>query len=268
MKNNKVNRAARIIFVAITLMIANSQGSAQQNDGAISLSLKTEKYHYVLGEIVDAKFQLSNDSDKSVVIDRPSVERGNVRFFVAYKDEKFKQYSGPGWALRGSGFTPEVTLETGSATEISATMLYHNRKDTSHLSPAYAQRINDREVNGEFVFDLTGVYFLKAIYFDSKTKRELESEPVEINVTEPVGFDAVVWEQIKTDGAFAYFLHTGGVKYQEDSAEAQKFVEKLKSITSDYPNTNFSERLNEGLAKYQRNLENVQVLVVERQATN
>ena len=266
MKNNKYYYLLAVLMMAVAFLATwQMRINAQAEGKAIQISLTTDKDNHALGELIGLKFDVKNMSGESLEVKQPSVRTGNLRLFISSDGRRYVEYVGPNWGSLDSK-RQQMQLGAGESFEDKATLLYNRRIPTAHLTPMYADKIRKERVDTEFAFLEAGHYWLKATYTNGKDT--FRSDAIEIDVTLPVGSDAVVWEQIKTDGAFAYFLHTGEVKYMPGSEESQVFVEKLRSITADYPNTNFSERLSEGLVKYNRNLEYVQRLKAERQAAN
>lgn len=266
MKTKKYQYILSLFLIGAAILAAiQIRAIAQAGSKLIRVTVGTERSEYPLGEVIGLRFEIENTSAQEIDVVDPNVFMGNMKLFVSNDGKNYVEYAGPNWAMV-DGRGQKRKLDAQGVLEAKATMLFNRRIATDHLTPMYADRIKKERLDTDFALLEAGHYWLKAAYTNGKDT--FRSEPIEIDITQPVGTDAVVWEQIKSDGAFAYFLHTGEVKYMPGSEEARDFTEKLRSITSDYPNTNFSERLNEGLVKYQRNLENVERLVAERQATN
>ena len=255
MKSNKIYQALSLGFIALALMFVCGHANAQSSIENVSLSLTAEKDSYALGEVVDLRFHVKNLSEKSLEIAKPNVGGGNLKLYISEDGNNFREYVGPNWGIAGNAIRPTVKLESESTYEVKATMLYNHRVPTEHLTELYAERIRRERIDSEFALPNPGRYFLKAVFTDAKTR--VESEPYALDISEPIGLDAAVWEKMKNDGAFAYFLHTGEVTYQADSAAAGEFVEKLRQISRDYPDTTFAAKLNERLIKYKRDLENL-----------
>ena len=266
MKINKYYYMTAVVLVgAAFLAVWQLKASAQYGGRAITLSLKTEKEDYVLGEMIGLRFDVRNTSGADMAIARPSVNAGNLRLFVSRDSQNYVEYVGPNWGTLDAGHR-KGKLGAGESFKTAATMLFNRRIPTEHLTPMYADRIKKERIDTEFAMLTSGPYWLRAVFTDGQ--ESYRSEPIQINVAEPVGIDSAVWERIKNDGAYAYLLQTGEVKYLADSKEARKFVEELQQVSSEYANTTFAGRLNEQLGKYNRNIENVRRLVAERQAEN
>lgn len=139
-----------------------------------------------------------------------------------------------------------------------AGQVYNHPFPTEHLTELYAAKYRQERIHSEFAMMSAGRYRLKAVFRDGKT--ELESEPLAIDIAEPLGPDAAVWEKMKADGAYACFLQTGEMKYQPDSPENRRFVESLQPLGEEFPNSVFAQRIGDKLSKYKQHLETLRQL--------
>lgn len=258
MKINKLYYLLAVSIVSVSVFaLWQIRTNAKSESGTIEMSLITEKKMYSLGEVISCTFGIVNASSEPQAIAIPSIGAGDLKLYLSRDGLNYVKYVGPDWGTLNPG-RQQIKLGVGERFEAEGTVLYNRRLPTAHLAPMYAEKVRKERVDTDFAMPEAGHYWLKAAYTNGKAT--FESDAVEIDVTMPVGSDAVVWEQIRTDGAFAYFLQTGQVKYIPGTLDALAFIEKLRGITTDYPDTNFGERLNEGMVKYTRELENLQKL--------
>ncbi len=235
----RINYIVSATIILGVLLFANWQTriSARSQDNLLQLSLTAEQERYALGEILELDFELKNVSDELLEIGKPSVYTGSLQLWLSEDGVNFREYKGPRWSMLNAGRN-RMKLAAGETLHAKATLLYNDRFPTEHLNELYAAKYRRERIDTEFAATSAGRYWLKAVFKDGKT--EIESEPLAIDIAEPVGLDTEVWERIKTDGAYAYFLQTGEVKYHPDSV--------------------FAERISDKLIKYNRNLENARRL--------
>lgn len=236
--------------------------AARTDAKALSLDLTTENASYAAGEVIELKFAITNNSDKADAITAPDVGTGSLKVFLSGDGKDYREYVGPNWGALDAG-QHQLKLAAGARFETNATMLYNQRLATGHLTPMYAERIDKARIPTEFAITEPGRYWIKASYTNGKDV--IRSAPVEIEITTPVGQEAIVWDQIRSDGAFAYMLQTGDVRYLPGSAESEDFDERLRQVTSDYPETGLTRRLGQKIDQYKRNVEYVERLKADHQ---
>lgn len=207
-----------------------------------------------MGEVIDVVFQINNGTNRPLSVNKSGIATGGLKLFISQDGENYREYVGPGWGLVDLSGEVPVKIEAGDNFETRSSVLFNHHIPTAHLSPLYAEKYRRERIDTEFVATRAGRYWLKAIFRDGIIA--LESEPLAIEISEPDRLDAEVWERIKTDGAFAYLLHIGQVKYRPDSDESRRFLESAQQIVEEFPGSIIAERIREKLAEYYRNLEN------------
>lgn len=260
MKTTKYRYLLLLILITAATLAA-IQSIAQADSRPVRLSIATEKSDYSLGDVIGLRFEVENMSARPIDAVDPNVLVGNTKLYVSGDGQNYVEYAGPHWGAVNGRNKPRK-LEAHGVLVTEATMLFNRSIPTDHLTPLYAMRIKKERLDSEFAMLEPGHYWLKASYRNGN--ETVRSEPIEIEVTTPVGTDAAVWEQIKTDGAFAWFLQTGEVNYSSGTKEAEMFVDKLERIGSEFPDTNLGGRLTERLVRYNRNLESLHRTTAER----
>lgn len=229
--------------------------TAQTDSKAVRLSLRTDRAEYALGEIVALNFEISNQTDAPVELVVPDVRAGTLKVFVSSDGATFREYIGPRWGTLNVRRQMK-SIESGGHLEIRSTMLYNKTFASDHLTEHYAEQIRKDNLGTDFAIISPGRYWLKAAYSDGRTK--LESEPVVIDVNVPSGMDALVWERIKANKAYAYFLQTGDLKFIPGSTEEQEFVASLRRLAEEFPGTKFAVKVEQGLTKRNAMLDELQ----------
>lgn len=255
MRFNKFYSALAISAAVSIIAVWALRTDARSDGKSIQLALRTTSETYTLGEMVDVGFELKNTSGVALDMEMPNVYKGNVRLFVSADGATFSEYVGPNWA-RVSTSTNSKKVAAGESLESAASMLFNRRYNTGHLSPLYADRSRKGRIGTDFAIMEPGAYWLKAIYSHGDAKTE--SEPLLIHVLEPQGEDAAVWERIKLNGAYAYFLQTGDVKYHPASPQADEFIELVRDIVEEFPASETTERFQQNLAKRSEMLLNLE----------
>lgn len=250
------------MFLGLIAAWQATRTKARQTDNPIAVVVVPGRETYSLGEVIDFNVTIRNDSDREIEIDKPSFLQGNLRLYVSPDRVNYTEYVGPSWGSLDSP-TRKTKLAYGEDTADRTTMLYNRTVPHAHLTPQYAERIRKERLDSEFAFTSVGRYWLIAVFRNGKAR--IESEPVAIDVSEPVGVEGTVWEQMKTDGAYALFLQTGEMKYYPGSQKEADFKEKLRQISVEYPNTGAGRQIGERLIKHDASLENLRKLKLERE---
>lgn len=212
-------------------------------DRNVTLKVFPEKKTYSLGEIVRARFNVSNDNESPISLPyRPTVLSGYLEVWIAYHNQQFQRYKNSSWGrLEGSG----VTIPSGGAFVSDATVFWNNKP---HVST------EDRAILTDYAFPKVGSYKIKAVLSipdeeSPDVMRKIESEPVELTFTEPVADDLIVWNLIKDSGDVAYFIQQEETPSYRDK-KAQDLTHKLERIVQDYPNSSLAGQIKASLEKF------------------
>jgi hypothetical protein len=193
----------KILFFSLflTILLAaiwfrnTSTSRASNFDQDVTLQIESTKKSYKLGEVINLELSWINKSEK--LFKMPSVENGYLHIWIASSDQNFKEYKGSNWGNKDSG----KGVRAGDTFKTQITLLWNQR------TPQNPTVMKDRLAT-DYVFSTSGVYFIKATasIWNNDEKNTVESEPIQIVVNEPVGDDLVIWNKIKDNGEFAYFM--------------------------------------------------------------
>jgi hypothetical protein len=171
----------------------------------------------------------------------PSVENGYLHIWIASSDQNFKEYKGSNWGNKDGG----KGVRAGDTFKTQITLLWNQR------TPQNPTVMKDRLAT-DYVFSTSGVYFIKATasIWDNDQKNTVESEPIQIVVDEPVGDDLIVWNSIKNNSEFAYFMQEGNFLTSK-TEEREKLQKEVEEISTKCPNSILAGQMKTSLEKYQ-----------------
>jgi hypothetical protein len=259
MKTRLVNYALVVMLVLITASLCfgyEPDGAAGQKFSQLDLNVQPDKKSYFLGELVGLKFRVVNKSDAPVVLrGGADVWHGLLKVLIAYNDEQYREYLGPGWGLKDVAGMAETEITVGGVFETEATVLYNHRLETGHLSELYTKQAVQNRVDTEYALIRPGIYRIKAVLYDSQFENKIESEPIQISVSEPRGDDLEVWNVIKADPEYGYFIQTGSPKSHPEAAKSKQLVQVLEKVVNSHPQSRYAETIRPSLSKYNSTLE-------------
>ena len=233
-----------VALAMVSLFCALGQAHSQTKEGTW-LAMATEKSDYFLGEMVNLKFTVGNASESTLTIELPSVERGRLRLYISEDGEKYREYIGPDWGLSEGRTKSQLELKPADQFETVGMMLFNYKVPTFHLTESYAQEIRSERIDTDYALSKPGRYYLKAVLDSPHTKTRIESNPVELLVSEPMREDGLAWEILRSNPASAFFLHAGELPVEEESAKQLKA--DLTDILERYPKCIYAERIKQNL---------------------
>ena len=176
---------------------------------------------------------------------------------TASEDLRYKEYRGPGWGLRDVAESGSITLRPGQAHRTRATILYNHGVETEHLNARRAKEIREQFLGTGYALGTPGRYRIKARLYGHRFVNYIESAPIEITVSEPTGIDREVWEVLKTDPEYGYFIQSGGPKGHPTTPRNVQMMETLEKIANDQPLSRYTEGINQSLSKHRAVLEDL-----------
>lgn len=209
----------------------------------LKLTVSSAKTNYQLGEKIDLAFELKNTNKETMTfLDIFGTGSGFLNLTISQSGAPFEKFSHPRWGtvdINGA----ETSLKSNEASKTSAALLWD-----------WAKQDVPR-----FTFSNSGVYQIKATYnllTETKESVLLESQPIQITIEEPVGEDSEVWNRIKDNGDFAYFIQEGDFRIPSYKTEERaKFQKEVEQIISQYPNSLISKQLEQSLKRFRENEE-------------
>ena len=238
--------AIGLIVIGLIVIWGKDVNAIKQSENDLPLTLKvtSEKQNYVLGEVVKLNFELINEGEKVVKIPfRPDVYTGYLGVWIAFDGQEFNQYKNTSWGrMEQSG----PILQPGQSFISQANFLWNSKPKTLNLNPD----VGKGRIMNDYAFPKVGVYFIKAMAtVPGNTPMKIESKPIQIVINEPIGNDLEVWNLIKDNGDFAYFIQQGGTPtYQDEKAE--KLLEEIEQIAQNYPNSVLGGQMKQKLEKF------------------
>lgn len=241
MKHKSTILSLTLLLSFITALTLDSVVKMQDKTNPdLKLKLRTNKSAYMLGEPINFIFELKNISVEKIHLnDEFSVYSGMVNLQVSLDGINYIRSNSSDWGLvdytsNGVIIEPEQILS--STGNILSRKSIDNQPEFLFYQPAKLF----------FKFDYT--FVLK----DNLTEKyTLASEPVEVNLFEPSGEDLIVWNKIKSNGNFAYFILRGSPAIPMNKvAERERFIKEVNQIITDHPTSLYTAMLMTNLEKY------------------
>jgi len=213
----------------------------------VSLKISSDRTNYKLGEVVKLSIELKNESENNLVIhDVFGVGDGSVRVFISSDGKTYPEYS-PGWGQMDFASTNTI-IKPNESIVSSADVLWHSKPNAiKGESDAVVKEVAKKTLLTDYAFPEAGIYFIKATYTYNES---LESEPIQITMTEPVGEDLEVWNKIKNRGEFAFFIQNDYFQIDYKPEERAKFQKEIENILIDHPTSLYAESLRQSLEKF------------------
>jgi len=221
----------------------------------LSVEVYPNSESYVLGELVKLKIRITNRSDQPIILSKmPGVDTGDISVLLA-ESGGFRKYIGPRWGTADVFKSSPIELAPEEYIETKATLLYHHRMETNHLSTLSARQINRDYIDTDYVFASSGTYRIKAVFSGGDSLGKVESEPVSVSVREPQGDALKVWNALKDDAGLGYFIQQGGPNGDPRSSESRALVEILNDLVEAHPESPQVDDIRSSLSKYAATLE-------------
>jgi hypothetical protein len=231
-----------IILIGVTCLLAITSFAYIQasSKSTLKLAVSFPKERYKLGEPISPIFELINEGDKTITLwDKFGVETGFLHVSATKANNTNPiGFGNSRWGIGDSFF--KTYLSPNQKIQSTAGILWSNGKNMKH----------------EFRLTEASDYYFKIVYSahleeGKQATTKLESEPFKITIEEPKGEDLVVWNKIKDNGNFAYFIQEGNIPesiYKPE--ERAKFQAEVEQILTDYPNSFYAASLSQSLAKF------------------
>jgi hypothetical protein len=221
-----------------------SGAASRERFNRVVLEIRAHRTSYLPGEPVRLEFRAINRADAPVLLPGGSdVWHGHLKVLIAYEAEGYREYRGPRWGLRDVLDAGSIKLRPGGVFKTEATVLY------SHPFRTVSKELARQYVATEYALGRAGTYQIKAILSDEEFEDEIESQPIEIVVEEPHGMDRDVWNELKTNPEYGYFIQTGG-KGHPRSVRTAEVVAGLDRIVTSYPTSRYVKTIAPSLRKY------------------
>jgi hypothetical protein len=223
----------------------------------LEIQLSFPKTSYMTGEVVNLNFEVKNKTNKILTV-RNSLtsEAGYLHLFISKEtDKNFKEFIGAGRGQSDMVYKNVNIKPDGSLSHME--IMYWNAKPniSDSIAPDVIERASKEKILNDYAFSEPGVYYVKAtcwIHFITQSNPILfESKPIKITITEPEGDELEVWNKIKDNGDFAYFIQEGDMLIPSYKPEERaKFQTEIEQILADYPNSFYAVSLSQSLSKF------------------
>jgi hypothetical protein len=251
-------RVELLAVVGAVFLVAEADG--RQEASGLRLVLTADSMSYVLGQPVNLDVSVVNTSQTPALIpDGADVWEGYVEVLIAFEDGGYKEYKGPGWGLRDVARSGSIAVGRGHAHTTQATILYNHGVETQHLNALRAREIEERFLETGYALATPGRYRIKARLYDRRFVSSIESPPIEITVGEPAGVDREVWEVLKTDPDYGYFIQSGGPRGHPRDPRNTKMAETLEKLANDRPQSRYTEAITRALGNHRAVIEDLRL---------
>lgn len=236
---NKKHVLLTICSFVCFLGIANLAYTQRDSTQKPKLTVNASKNIYKLGEVIGISFELKNESNDSITFqDIFGVGTGFLHVEASRNGKDFTGCDDPDWGLLDIAGAKTIIGPNETAVT-SSTILWDWRKQDVPV----------------FRFADSGVYYLRARYSltieGEKDSIQLESEPIRITIEKPNTDDSEVWNKIKDNGHFAYFIQKGDIRIPSYKTEERaKFEQEIEQILVDHPNSFYAFSLRQSLEKF------------------
>jgi len=247
---------ATICFSLIYLLLQIACTQSARSQTKLELTITASKPSYMVGELNSFNFEISNKSNENVSFANAlGTGTGYLKVFISKGDNNFKRYVGPRWGQDDAGYGV-LTLKPNESVKNTVTIFWNGKPVISNSSPPdVIKRATEGKILTDYAFPEAETYYVKASYSIFFTKQAnpvlIESEPIKVIIEKPIGEDLEVWNKIKGNGDFAYFLQEGDFKipnYKTD--EWERFRLKIEQILNQYPNSFYADSLGQSLEKF------------------
>jgi hypothetical protein len=170
-------------------------------------------------------------------------------FWILKDGTEFERYEHPKW---GSGELEVITRLNPGDSISHASIVFWNLKPRTrkNVAPEIQDAARARRLSTDYSFPVSGVYQVKAAYTVIIDREgpplKIESEPIMITFSEPVGENKEVWDKIKDRGHIGYFLQEKDLPPTYLS-ESNDFFNEVQRLIGDHPNSGIINSMKEAL---------------------
>lgn len=243
---------AFLAFITLCALMITSANKPADNPlvnelSKLKLHIIPNKQIYILGEKIELEVQAKNESSEDISpLDSIAKNCAYLHIYIADESKVFKRYIGPGFQIEGCEIN--LLLKSGELFKTQSTVLWNGKPNQNELN---IKSITEGRILTDYAIPETGVYFIKAVLKFSEEARleDIESEPFQIVVNEPIGDELKVWNRIKDKGEIAYFIQKGFFQSSEVE-EKEKLIREIEEITAKYPNSFLGSQMKQSLEKF------------------
>lgn len=249
MKNVKIVGLSAVVLLTLFGIFQIRFVSASSD---VEITVTVPKTEFRLGEIVPVDIGVRNTTNTPLQASvSPCIK------VTSKKDNAYKSYAPPRNSFTVDGYDAPLVLRPQETKWTRESIFWNYKPQVSHLNEDAAKpEIKDR-ILSDYVFSESGEYLIKgctAIISNEKWK-VVDSEPIEITITNPSADDLEVWDLLKRNGNIGYFLQTGDVPraFQYKTEESEALLREIDSILKKYPNNLYTTTLRQSLDTFRAN---------------
>lgn len=250
MKNKLIISAIIVLAIFFTIKgVTGISGKGQSEEEELRLKVTSSKEIFLLGEIVPLTFRLTNEGTESLrFVGDLDAKDGNLKILMSEDGKHYKKYFRSDWKVADKKPT-SVLLKPQESLVALTGILWNSVPRVTNLS-----ELAEKQLTTNYVFMAKGTYFVKVVLpiYTQNKQFEIESDPLQITVEEPVGEDLKVWNKIKDNGDIAYLMQEGDFKIPSyKTKERGKLQQEVEQILVDYPNSFYAQSFKQSLEKFQ-----------------
>ncbi len=253
MKLSNLVIVAHIVFgVFCVAFLAAYPDRVETASKVVSLKVSSDRTNYKLGEIIEIETRITNNSSKTIEVGGDSKSWATVKIADG-QGKDYKIYVAPpdknSITLDGINFG--VFIRPYKTYSRKQTILWNYKPDVAHLSSDASKSYTDGRILTEYAFPVSGKYFVKLFSHIELNgiSVDYDSQPLEINVSEPTGIDADIWNEIKSNADIGYFMQEADLvrgRYYKQ-AERDEFQLTIQNLISENPKGIYAEKLQRSL---------------------
>lgn len=245
--------AATLLTASLIVVLVKAQKDASAAD--LELKVWSSESSFLLGQTIPITFELKNLSSTARFAKTFDPRIGYLKLYISRNKEPYQKYVGPGWGRLDTS-AGNIELNKNESLKLSVLVLWNGTPDFSLKTPNEVKnKTVESEIHTSYAFPDEGNYEIKAVYTihftGEKEPSFITSKPFSVHVTAPTGTDLEVWNKIKDNGKFAYFLQEGEIQIPSYRTEERaKFLSEIEQIISDYPDSFYARSLQQSLQKF------------------
>lgn len=229
--------AALLLSLCLLQAVPLAARAQRAAPGFTSLDLfaEPEKAEVTLGEPLVVKLRLTNLTESDIEA-RPELDPayGMLQLYVSRNGGDFKRYLGPGWGTKDMPGGALGTIKPGADTYGEVSLLYHT------AVPGRSDLLESNVPLGE-----AGSYVIRVELYEETFARKIVAPAFAVQVGFPQEeAGQAVWEAMKADKDFAYFMQTG------DARQSGTVVQKAERLVEHYKGGSYEKHLSLALGRY------------------
>lgn len=248
---------ATVISISLLLLLSQHVSMTRARSQAkLELRLSSPRSIIKVGEVAFFNVEAVNIGEQKLSFsDTFNEGSGYLHVLVSQDGKSFRQYDHSAWGLDDT-FRKNIDLEPGEKIIRTLSLLWNKRPNSpSSIADDVIKRASEGKILTDYAFPEPGDYYVKVAYSVNLTTHEkpvlLESKPIKMTIEEPIGENLVVWNKIKDNGDFAYFIQEGNIRIPSyKSEEREKFLQEVNQILVDHPSSFYTLSLRQSLEKF------------------